>query len=107
MRKEIVHFRTLHCSPDLLWRGDGFVIDHRHGDLRMLGTDEKKKLLFVPVVLIVCTGKPLNQQILKALHLPDRKPANTSRYRTSIDEFTLWKKTNSLLYPRYVLHDSG
>jgi hypothetical protein len=80
------------------------VIDRRHEDARVLGRYEKKKFLFIPVDLLVCTTKPLNHEILGVLQQSNRKSIDSLQFQIIIDEFMLSRKTNSLLYPRYILN---
>jgi hypothetical protein len=82
------------------------VIDQRREETHLLARYEKKKFLFIPVDLVVCTKMPLNHEILAALKQPNFKPIDSLKFKIIIDEFILSRKTNSFIYPRYILNAS-
>jgi len=81
------------------------VIDHRGGDGRLLGRYEKNKYLFVPVDYLIYAEKPLSHVLCEGIRMP-ADDGVSPRFRLVVDEFNLTKKTNSRLFPRYLLHSS-
>jgi hypothetical protein len=80
------------------------IIDLRNKNQYVLGTTEKKKYLIIPVDLLICTKKPLSQEISEILPHQKSKPEKAIQFKIVIDEFILSRKGNSLLYPCYSLN---
>ena len=81
------------------------VIDERDEDPHVLGTYEKTRYLFVPVDLLIRTDNPLSREVTETVQMSGSN-GNSLQFKLIIDEFNLTKKTNSMFYPRYLLHSS-
>ena len=79
------------------------VIDSREEHRRLIGRYEKNKYFFVPIDLLICTGKPLNEEVTESLGVESLKESKV-HFNLVIDEFNVTKKTNSKLYPHYLLN---
>jgi len=80
------------------------VIDRRDKDPRIVGIYEKNKYIFVPVDLLICTESPLSEEIKK--NVCEEINSSSPGLKLFIDEFELRKRTNSMIYPRYILNAS-
>ena len=81
------------------------MIDQRDEDPRLIGKYEKSKYLVIPVDLWLYTKNPLCNEIHETIQTPINND-DPLRFQLIIDEFRLTRKTNSFLYPRYLLFSS-
>jgi hypothetical protein len=81
------------------------VIDQRDENSRLIGKYEKSKYLFIPVDLWIYTKNPLCNEIHETIQTSINND-DPLRFNLIIEEFKLTRKTNSLLYPRYLLYSS-
>ncbi|MFC1476950.1 hypothetical protein ACFL6L_00620 [candidate division KSB1 bacterium] len=70
---------------------------------KLIGRYEKNRYLFIPVDLLICTEYPIANVLADSLNSFPEDPEKP-RIKLSIEEFWVTKKTNSRLYPHYVLN---
>ena len=81
------------------------VIDQRKMESHVIGEYEVTKYLFVPVDLVICTKRPLADEMAEILDYTENKE-KPLRFKLVLDDFWLRKKTDSWLYPHYQLNAS-
>ena len=95
-------------SNENLQNSPGIVIDSiqyvNQKDTRVLGIEEKKEFLIVPVDLYICTRRPLHREIASSLNLSRQTDNDSTAYTIVIDDFSLSQTSASLFYPCYSLN---
>ncbi len=79
------------------------VIDRREEHPSLIGRYEKNKYIFVPIDVLICTEKSLNEEITESLGVKSLEKSKV-HLDLVIDEFSVTKKTNSRIYPHYLLN---
>jgi len=82
------------------------IIDGRGEDPNHIGIYEKTRYLFVPVDLLIYTGKPLNTALKDIMEMPENNDSSIP-LRLIVDEFTLQKKSSYLLYSSISLYQKS
>lgn len=100
----IVHFpRSVELKP--IHGVIDSVVDQRDSEPHVIGEYEVTKYLFVPVDLLICTEKPLADEV-NAIFNGTVNTKQSLRLKLVLDDFWLTKKTGSWLYPHYQLNAS-